>query len=606
MLTTVVIPRIADAPLIMVAQTVAETMAATPQSPLERQMSQVTESCQNCEWSKTSAFRYHGGFPVEHVGCPKCGGDLSWAYTFSSAETGHTNAEMQAFVGQDEGGFPEDTSPEYVAANDVLSGALTAYFDSDAAMDSAGGTDIALRPYVYDGKTGAKAVALIGRATFSIALVELLTTQNVGLTVGELVAQRNEYTVQQGGFSLFPYGTAVGVYYQVFFDDDALKSGAWQATYETYKKGVAHLHREFTRPTTENPQVKLPLKAAVAHPSNKPLLLSELGRVVLEPLLAQGPDVSETRARIRLFFDELGLEVPETDGEFHVVMDSARVRVAPIERGGRVLVRYAATVLSDVNVEELSKDKKDTPYRLLTSINHEIRFGRLVFNPSREPGAVVLEQTLLAADLDLSEFAISLVAVSEQADLLDNILQQGMGGLRADQLEAIRYDAPAADVAPLVRKLALEQVEWHTLVGVDQARENMRQMLEELRLEAEDNGEARFVFDYGSARISAQLWQDAKSTYLTLQSLVLKAPPNVEGLSEELNTLNQNAHLGAFTITRDGDVVLRETVLADDLSVEELGYALITIGQMADDYDDILKEKFGGDLGHLLTQSARI
>jgi hypothetical protein len=84
---------------------------------------------------------------------------------------------------------------------------------------------------------------------------------------------------------------------------------------------------------------------------------------------------------------------------------------------------------------------------------------------------------------------------------------------------------------------------------------------------------------------------------LTLRARVLRAVERADGLAEALNALNQQIYFGAFALRDDHSVELTETILADELSLQEIAYALVTLGELADRHDNPLQARFGGLLG---------
>jgi hypothetical protein len=576
-------------------------------------VSVAVERCLGCHWSAETRFRYRGGVPVEHPVCPACGGQPQWTYHFDRTEIEHSPEEMAAFVHFDDGGFPEDRSPAVLAIEQMLDRLFDGPQAGPRTTNHEGVVDVELRPHLDHarGRRGVAVVANVGQAVYSIALVELLRTLGASEQLGTVIVDTSTYGRPVGAAKIFPFGTHVGLFFEHVIELTSFEDGSWKATYESCLERAAQLARGFADARRlgldEGPTpLSYPPPETDRHEDGVPLPnrgLDDVGKQILGTLLHSGPDEAELTDRVGYFIANLGLETVQDDsGAFVFALNSARVRVFLERRGRHLLVRFNAVILDRVPLEHQDADLSG----LLTTLNNQITFGRCVVEPadeSLERARVVLDKSLLAADLDLSEFSVTLAVFAEQADTMDDILQEGIGGLRADQLEALQPNAHdkrqrASDLERLVHDLATEVPSRFVRLGSDKARQRILHMLEELSLPANEDDSGVLWFDYGSARYGCGLWHDERATFLEVRASVLRDIQDTTGLAETLNEINRTVHFGAFALSVSGDSVqLIETILADDLSLEELAYCLVTIGQLADDYDDLLKARFGGKMG---------
>ncbi len=573
-------------------------------------MAKLLETCQRCGWSHQLSFVYHGGVPVEHPLCPSCGDGLRWEYTFEDAEAGGSAAALRAAIALDDVGLPEDRSPRTLHLQARIEQALEAHTGSALRFTNIGGhVDLELRPYIdaARGVAGAKVVACVGQAVSSTGLLELLGGINAQLQQGAISAHAHAYGAPPGAASLHPFGTPVSLLYQHVIPEAELESGAWVGQWEAAGAQAQWAARLFAQTARlDHPLALAPRDAYPVGPDydGDDRSAERLEREVLEPLLRFAPDADEIRERLQRYLEALGLEAtPDPRGVLTFACDSARVEVATVERGGRLLVSFSAVLLSELDLHRMAAQDAELLPRLLTHLNDQLLLGRCVLEP--QPGAsahrIVYETTLLSADLDLSELAVTLAVVAEQADAMDDLLQEGLGGLRADQVEALtahrrQEGPPPCDVRPLLARLEARQVPGVRQIGAEIARTLLAESLEELRLPVTLDAEGNAWFSFGSARLCAHLWEDNRATWLTLSSPVLRNLERVEGVAVALNDLNRAIPTGAFALQEDRHILLVQTLPADDLAVEELAYALVTLGELADHYDNILQESFGGQL----------
>jgi hypothetical protein len=567
-------------------------------------VSQLQEICAACGWKFNFRFEYHGGVPVEHPICPSCGGDITWNYTFDADEVEGEPEAMASLILPDEAAFPEDNSPAYLEMGELLDARLIGIGGPFRVSNVDGVVDVELRPYVHprSGNTGVKLIANVGRSTYSVALLELLSFINARLFHGAVIAHTSAYGLPDGGVELFAFGTEVSLFFQDVIDEETVGSEAWAERIQSDRQIAADLARQLRSAAlaSRDPAARSALPG-LDLPTDE-LSSSNFGRMALEQvqgsfmeeLFAPEPNVDELTDRVKTFLGELSLAAVQDNGVFRFCLDSARITVQFIERSGRTLLRFHSVLVAGIRPDALEGGEQVVA-GVLTTLNAEIISGRCLIEADGDTLRISFEKTILGADLDLSEFAINLAMVGEEADRLDNLLQEAFGGLRADQTESTET---FTDLAPLLGRLAAE-VPGIEKAELARARTWVRHMLEELHLPMREDSQGDFWFSFGSARFAIRVWQDARATYLTLRARVLHDLDETDGLAQALNDINAQIHFGAFAL-RDGSVEFVETILADDLSVEELAYALVTVGELADNHDDPLQERFGGFLAEQL------
>ncbi len=581
-------------------------------------MSRLTEQCPRCHWQHQWTFHYHGELPVEHPICPSCGADLERQYDFEAREVEGSPQEMLDSVQHDEAGLPLDGSARVLALGKRLDDRLDGGLGLMRVFNVEGLVDIELRPYAHhrEGVFGIKVTANVGRSIYSMGLLELIGRLNHQLKLGAVVPHTSAYGLPMGAVELFAFGTEVNLYFQHVIPEQALDDDdQWDAQLAQCKALAAALARRLQHAARAlNFSLGVPPSREGFHtPSANPepdelgysdfgsMRLEDVRETFLEALMVPEPDAEELLARMEHFLETLGLgEVRATNGELHFGLDSARVTVSVIERAGRRLVRYHAALLTGVDLSRFDQQEQELPAQALTALNDQIVAGRCLIEPEsigvdNGPSQIVFEKTLLGADLDLSEFALTLAMVAEEADRMDNILQETFGGLRADQLQSPQSPTPI-DLQALMQQLAAHGLPDARRVEVEDVRRQVREMLEEIRVPAQEDEHGDFWFTHGSARFAVRVWRDERATYITLRSRVLRDVARTTGLAEALNDINRQGHFGAFVFKDGRHVDLLETLLADDISIEELTHALVSIGQLADLQDNILQELFGGSL----------
>jgi hypothetical protein len=563
-------------------------------------LSSLQETCAACGWSFALNFSYHGGVPVEHPLCPSCGGELGWRYTIQERGwSPEALSEVQAGVVVDEEGFPADRSPRAMAQV----ARLDAHLGGPLWVQNVRGVvDVELRPYVGRSPTedGVKLIANVGAARTSVSLLELLGWLNQRLPVGRVSAHASAYGAPPGAVELLPFGADAGIFFQMELPAARFDSDEGQAQVAQAMAVAAELATQLRQVSLTAPaRARLAVRGEGGWGERE---LEEVQGALLAQIFPAEPEPEEVQARIEGILAALGVEARWREGRLWFRLDSARVAVTTAAREGRLLVHLQSVLLEGIEASALPGGAS-LPHRVLATLNDQLRAGRCLLEPDPRAPAdaprlrLCLEKTLLATDLDPGELALTLLDLAEEADRMDNLLQEAFGGLRADQGGA---DADAVDLAPLAQRVATRGLPDVARKGVEAVLAELHAMLDALQLLAHEDEAGGLWFRYGSARLRLRAWSDGRATRLTLRARVLHEVARTDGLPEALNAINQQIHFGAFTLQEGRHVELTETIFADELSLEELTYALLTLGELADTHDNPLQALFGGQLAEEL------
>ena len=108
--------------------------------------------------------------------------------------------------------------------------------------------------------------------------------------------------------------------------------------------------------------------------------------------------------------------------------------------------------------------------------------------------------------------------------------------------------------------------------------------------------ERTFRIRKGSCVVDVEVrpWQ-GNDALVVFSACVVKGADVSEELMRKLLELNgQKLQFGAFGLDQNGDVVLTHSAIGTTLDKDELRYAIWSMAVLADGYDDIIKERFGG------------
>ncbi len=112
--------------------------------------------------------------------------------------------------------------------------------------------------------------------------------------------------------------------------------------------------------------------------------------------------------------------------------------------------------------------------------------------------------------------------------------------------------------------------------------------------QARDDGPS-FVLRNGSAYVQVTVIPiNDKFTTVRAHSWVVTGVENTPELLQYLLKENLNMRFGAFGVDDVGDVCFTHAILGETLEAPALMYTLMGVGSVADDYDDKIVQRFGG------------
>lgn len=120
--------------------------------------------------------------------------------------------------------------------------------------------------------------------------------------------------------------------------------------------------------------------------------------------------------------------------------------------------------------------------------------------------------------------------------------------------------------------------------------------LKELYGEAVEQVEEKpiFLLARGSAVASIGVFPSGEDTVVTVRAWVVFGPRITLELCQFLLRENSRLQFGAFGLAGDHDVCFRYSLVGSTVDREELGAAVQAVLRTADDFDDIIKARFGG------------
>lgn len=104
-----------------------------------------------------------------------------------------------------------------------------------------------------------------------------------------------------------------------------------------------------------------------------------------------------------------------------------------------------------------------------------------------------------------------------------------------------------------------------------------------------------FQVKYGSSlvQVAVAVLPNDHTVVRVRSYVVTDIEPSAELFEYLLNT-NQSLNFGAFSIDVDGDICLTHTIVGDTLDKLELGYSVMSICELSDEYDDEIRSRWGG------------
>ena len=116
---------------------------------------------------------------------------------------------------------------------------------------------------------------------------------------------------------------------------------------------------------------------------------------------------------------------------------------------------------------------------------------------------------------------------------------------------------------------------------------------EELILVREDTPVYGVRFGSAFIQVSVYPWGEAETTITTRAYVVYGAEITLE-LAKYLLRKNEEMRFGAFGIDAEGDIEFEHTIVGSTVQAEELKASVYTVMKVADEYDDEIVTKWGG------------
>jgi hypothetical protein len=105
-----------------------------------------------------------------------------------------------------------------------------------------------------------------------------------------------------------------------------------------------------------------------------------------------------------------------------------------------------------------------------------------------------------------------------------------------------------------------------------------------------------YVVRAGSALVHVTVfpWEAIDDARVSVSSYVVRSPDVDKDLTHYLLRENDDFRFGAFTIDKDGDITFTYSILGSAASKESVRVAVLAVGGTADNYDDKIVERWGG------------
>jgi hypothetical protein len=107
----------------------------------------------------------------------------------------------------------------------------------------------------------------------------------------------------------------------------------------------------------------------------------------------------------------------------------------------------------------------------------------------------------------------------------------------------------------------------------------------------------QFLLARGSATASIAVFPRGSDTVVSVRAWVVFGPRITLELCQFLLRENSRLQFGAFGLAGDDDVFFRYSLEGSTITRGELEVAVLTVLGTADDFDDIIKTRFGGQRG---------
>ncbi|HNX49825.1 MAG TPA: YbjN domain-containing protein [Thermoanaerobaculaceae bacterium] len=107
----------------------------------------------------------------------------------------------------------------------------------------------------------------------------------------------------------------------------------------------------------------------------------------------------------------------------------------------------------------------------------------------------------------------------------------------------------------------------------------------------------QFLLARGSAAASIAVFPRGDDTVVSVRAWVVFEPRITLELCQFLLHENSRIQFGAFGLAGDNDVFFRYSLVGSTINRQDLEAAVLTVLGTADDFDDIIKARFGGQRG---------
>jgi hypothetical protein len=89
-------------------------------------------------------------------------------------------------------------------------------------------------------------------------------------------------------------------------------------------------------------------------------------------------------------------------------------------------------------------------------------------------------------------------------------------------------------------------------------------------------------------------WSEADAV-ITTRSYVVTGAELTPELMRYLLTENAGMRFGAFGLDEEGDIIFEHTIVGSTCDQKELESSVVHVARTADDYDDLIVERWGGE-----------
>ncbi len=368
-------------------------------------------------------------------------------------------------------------------------------------------------------------------------------------------------------------------------------------------KPEADLPGALRRRLVEVAEEKLEIVESTDEMADMEIALAIVDFVLRVAVAARGDE--ELRAQLGVFFQTRPQSLDQTAG---ILVDAQEAIESAAEQGGGSFYNRVVAGVENASWDEFARDagKVSPRVRLLQ------RTGATVAGASAlgSAGAISGSGSLMAGSVWMSGGAVALFSPLALA-----VLGAGAGaGLLALQKKrkrdvaatpdeqsrvegAIAAEASGAERTRLVRSRNSKMVQnvvrlCFMTVGqagnAERARIVVLRYLEELGYQFQESEDGSIDLTAGSAKLSINFGEIDGRSLISISAHVHDETPGEEILAQ-LRKLNRTVALGRFAWDSESPGIdVNYQLLGDTLDIDELGFALVKVGQLADTADDEL------------------